>query len=77
MTDASFFVLNPPESISVFLKHTLKVFIDFFFIILLLFYVLSFGQEACGVLAPQPEIKPAPNALERQSPNHWTTRKVL
>ena len=36
-----------------------------FVAILLLFYVLGcFGQEACGFLAPQPGIKPAPPALE-------------
>ena len=40
-----------------------KVFIEFV-TILLLFYVLVFGCEACGILAPQPGIKPAPRALE-------------
>ena len=33
--------------------------------ILILFYVLAFfGQEACGILAPQSGIKSAPLALE-------------
>ena len=31
---------------------------------LVLFYVLVFGQEACGILALQPGIEPAPPALE-------------
>ena len=38
-----------------------KVFIEFV-TILLLFYVL--GHEACGILAPQPGIEPAPPAQE-------------
>ena len=32
---------------------------------------------ACGILVPQPGIKPMPPALEAQSLNHWTTREVL
>ena len=32
--------------------------------ILFLFYVLVFRPQACGILAPRPEIKPAPLALE-------------
>ena len=31
---------------------------------------------ACGVLVPQPRIKPVPSAVEAQSPNHWTTRRA-
>ena len=31
---------------------------------------------ACGILFPQPGIKPASPALEVQSLNHWTTREV-
>ena len=31
---------------------------------------------ACGVLVPQPGIKPTPPAVEVWSPNHWTTRQV-
>lgn len=30
----------------------------------------------CGVPVPQPGIKPAPTALEAQSPNHCTARQV-
>ena len=30
---------------------------------------------ACGILVPQPRIKPRPPAVEVQSPNHWTTRE--
>ena len=30
-------------------------------------------QQACGILAPRPGIKPGPPAVEAQSPNHWTT----
>ena len=41
----------------------LKVFIELV-TVLLLFYVLVFGCEACGILAPGPGIEPAPPALE-------------
>ena len=34
------------------------------------------GQEACGLLAPQPRIEHATPALEMQSLNHWTTGEV-
>ena len=32
---------------------------------------------ACGILVPQPGIKPTLPALEAWSPNHFTTREVL
>ena len=41
----------------------LKVFIEFV-TILLLFYVLVFGHEACGILAPRPGIEPTTPELE-------------
>ena len=41
----------------------LKVFVDFV-TILLLYYVVFFGLEACGILTPQPGIEPIPPALE-------------
>ena len=31
--------------------------------------------EVCGILVPQPGIKPVPPAVEARSPNHWTTRE--
>ena len=31
---------------------------------------------ACGILVPQPGIKPAPPAVGVRSPNCWTTREV-
>ena len=40
-----------------------KVFIEFI-TIMLLFYVLAFGPEACGILASRPGIEPTPPALE-------------
>ena len=33
-------------------------------------------RAACGILVPQPGIKPAPPAVEAQSLNHWTAREV-
>ena len=51
--------------------YTLYTFLHFTFIefvtILLLFYVLVFGQKACGILVPQPAVEPAPPALEGKS----------
>ena len=43
------------------------------------FFFLIFWPHntACGILVPRPGIKPACPALEAQSLNHWTTRKVL
>ena len=40
-----------------------KIFIEFV-TILLSFFVLVFGLEACGILAPRPGIAPLPSALE-------------
>ena len=42
-----------------------KDFIEFI-TILLLFYVLDFGSQACGILAPPAGMEPAPPALERK-----------
>ena len=30
---------------------------------------------ACGILIPQPGIKPTPSAVKARSPNHWTIRE--
>ena len=32
--------------------------------------------NTCGILVPQPDIKPVPPAMEVQSINHWNTREV-
>ena len=56
-----------------FLMWTIKkVFIEFV-TILLLFYVLIFGQEACGILAPRPGIEPTAPGLEGKV---FTAREV-
>jgi hypothetical protein len=44
-----------------------KVFIEFV-TILLLFYILVFWKEACGILAPRSGILPALSALEGKVP---------
>ena len=45
-----------------FLMWTIfKVFIEFVTILLLFWF---YGHKACGILAPQPGIEPAPAALE-------------
>ena len=58
-------------SSSMFLFHNIlfyRVFVEVV-TILLLFYVFGFffDQEACGVLAPQPKIEPAPPCFGRWS----------
>ena len=30
----------------------------------------------CGILVPQPDIKPVPHALGVQCLNHWTTGEI-
>ena len=46
----------------------LKVFIEFVTILPLLFVFWLFRQEAYGILAPQPGIKPTPHVLEGEVP---------
>ena len=41
-----------------------KVFIEFVALLFLFYVVLFFCWEACGILTPQPGIKPIPPALE-------------
>ena len=43
---------------------TFKVFTEFVALLFLFYIVLLFGWEACGILTPQPGIKPIPPALE-------------
>ena len=40
------------------------------------FKKIFFGHTACGILRPQPGIKPAPPAVEVQSHYHWTAMEV-
>ena len=44
---------------------------------LFIYFIMGLHHVACGILVPQPGIKPAPPALEVGSLNHWTTREVL
>ena len=44
---------------------------------LLEIFFFFWSQEACGILVPQPGIKPMPFVLEEHSFNHWTTKEVL
>ena len=46
------------------------------FMTLILFFSFWPYCALCGILVPQPGIKPAPPALEAWSLNHWTTREV-
>ena len=38
--------------------------------------VFNFGQEVCGILVPQPGLKPRPSAVKVPSPKLWTTGEV-
>ena len=40
------------------------------------FLFLAVLMAACGISVPRPGIEPAPPAVETQSLNHWTTRKI-
>ena len=61
------------------LKFHNKVFlflkIIFLFLLLFMLFFLPCCAE-CGILVPQPGIKPVPPALKMQSLNHWTSRGV-
>ena len=53
-----------------------KVFIEFVMVWLLLFYILAFGREACGTLAPQPGMEPAPPCIGSGVLTSRTSRKI-
>ena len=39
-------------------------------------FCFSAGCTACGILVPQPRIKPWPSEMKVRSPNHWTAREI-
>ena len=47
--------------------------LSFFLFFLFLFWLCG---TACGILVPQPRIKPAPPAVEAWTLNHWSAREV-
>lgn len=47
-----------------FIQTIFTVFIEFITILLLFYGFIPFGHEACGILAPQPGIKPIRLAME-------------
>ena len=58
---------------TVLLKHTLNLYLEKESFII----IFSWSHlKACGILVPQPGIKPVPFSLQVQTPNHWTTREV-
>ena len=48
----------------------------FIYLFICLFIYLFLHLAACGILVPQPGIKPVSPALGAQSLNHWTAREV-
>ena len=64
--------------VSSFLWERILVHGTFFFFSFLFCFVLFWlCHVACGVLVPQPGIKPTAPALEVQGLNHWTAGEVL
>ena len=58
-------VNTSPKVTSIFFKRTIvKAFIEFVTVLLLLYVLVFLTTEACGILALQPGIIPAPSALE-------------
>ena len=47
-----------------FIQTIFTVFIEFNTILLLFYGFVPFGHEACGILAPQPGVKPIHPAME-------------
>ena len=67
------------ESVSVFLFKIFFFFdVDIFKVFIECCYCFmfwSFGHEACGLLAPQPGIEPAPSALKGKSLGQFCSRR--
>ena len=42
----------------------------------LLYVLVFFGHEGCGILVPRPGVEPSPPALEALSLNHWIARGI-
>ena len=59
----------------VYLEMVISSFLIGYFICLF-FFLRGPNPTACGILVPQPGIRPVPPALEAQSLSHWTARKV-
>ena len=66
------FCLNIPLCSPFFKRAPLFIFNMFTY----LFYIFWPHCTVCGILVPQPGIKPTPPALEAWSLIHWTTRKA-
>ena len=67
------FCLNIPLCSPFFKRAPLFIFNMFTY----LFYIFWPHCTVCGILVPQPGIKPTPPALAAWSLNHWTAREVL
>ena len=66
--------------LAIFIINTIhNIQIDVFFLMIsesLFFFFFWLYSVTCRILVPLPEIEPSPPAVEAQSPNHWTARKV-
>ena len=78
------FLSCTPNKCVPFASLNSKLFFAFFnyslflscFPALLFFFFFWPCRTACGILVPQPGIKPMPPAVEAWSLNHWTAREV-
>ena len=66
---------DPCLSKSLLFIYVFKVFIELV-TILPQFYILIFGSQACGMLAPQPGMETHIPYIGRRSFNHWAAREV-
>ena len=66
------------KDFSVFYTETILQKWFFKMVLLIKFIYLFFGitSQTCGILIPQPGIKPVSPTVEMQILNHWTTREV-
>ena len=77
-TPHAFLVLQHADGRSWDCSASIQYFaISHIYLLFVLFLFLFFFCMACGILVPQPGIRPMPPALEAWSPDHWTTREVL
>ena len=58
-----------------FVWHYSKGIFQFFLLLVIVLFIVFDYTSACGILVPQPGIRPTQTALEAQSLNCWTAWK--
>ena len=59
-----------------FTRLEFKISCEISFLFPIFFFPFLLLHRACGILVPRPGVAPGPSAVEVQSLNHWTARKV-